>query len=439
MPSIEFILGLSIGIGIYIAQQYRFKQQLKRTLRSFSPEDNLAVSLPLHSLIRRELSELDRKRKQLEANRKIWQDLIEQAPIGYLQVDGENQLLGCNQQARTLLRIDSRRSVRVRLLLELVRSYELDRLIEQTRKSQQPEEKEWVYFFTRYVPPQTDYSDSTSTYTFTKTVESVALKGYGFPLPNGQVGIFLVDRQPLIELSKSRDRTVSDLTHELRTPLTSISLVAENLLRRLQNPERSWVEKMLKEINRLIDLVQEWLDLTQLEASPHYSLKYEAIDLYQLILSVWQTLEPIARKKQVTLSYSGATPVYIQADRSRLIQVLLNLLDNAVKHNPPQKPVVVEVTLQDSSEDIETQSIIIDVIDAGIGFSDSDLPYIFERLYRGDKSRTRQQEHNSTNYNGSGLGLAIVQQIVQAHGGSIEARNHPRTNGAWLRIKLPLK
>ncbi len=439
MAGIEFILGLTIGLGIYIGQQYRFKQQLKKTLTSFSLEDDLAISLPLHSLIRRELSELDRQRKQLETNRKIWQDLIEQAPIGYLQVDGENQLLGCNQQARVLLRIDSRRSVRVRLLLELVRSYELDRLIEQTRKSQQPEEKEWVYFFTRYIPPQTDRSSSNPSYTFTKTVESVALKGYGFPLPKGQVGIFLLDRQPLIELSKSRDRTFSDLTHELRTPLTSISLVAENLLRRLQNPERSWVEKMLKETNRLIELVQEWLDLAQLEASPHSSLKYEAIELHQLILSVWQTLEPIAKKKQVTLSYSGVNPVYIQADKSRLIQVFLNLLDNAIKHNPPQKPVFVEVTPQPSANNTETQSIIIDVIDSGIGFAASDLPYIFERLYRGDKSRTRQQQKNNLiNYNGSGLGLAIVQQIVQAHGGSIEARNHPQMGGAWLKIILPL-
>ena len=440
MAGIDFLLGLTIGLGIYIAQQYRFKRQLRKILKSFSPEDDLAISLPLKSLIRRELRELERQRKKLEIDRQIWQDLIEQAPIGYLKVDRENQLLDCNQQARVLLRIERRRSTRVRLLLELVRSYELDYLIEQTRKSQQPQEKEWVFFCTRYVPPQTNDSSSLNPPdTFTKTVESVALKGYGFPLANGQVGVFLLDRQPLIELSQSRERTFSDLTHELRTPLTSISLVAENLLRRLQNPERSWVEKMLKEINRLIELVQEWLDLTQLEASPNSSLKYEAIELHQLILSVWQTLEPIATKKQVTLSYSEATPVYIQADKSRLIQVFLNLLDNAIKHNPPQKPIFVKVTSQGSSNNTETNSLIIDVIDSGIGFVASDLPHIFERLYRGDKSRTRQQPDNYfINYDGSGLGLAIVQQIVQAHGGSIEARNHPQMGGAWLQIILPL-
>ena len=436
MSGIDFLLGLTVGLGIYIGQQYRFKQQLKKTLRSFAPEDDLAVSLPLNSLIRRELNELNRQRKKLETDRKTWDDIIEKAPIGYLQVDKDNQLLGSNHQARVLLKIEPSRTVRVRLLLEVVRSYELDRLIERTRNSQQPAEKEWVYFFTRYVPPQTD-SNLNSANVFTKIVDSVAIKGYSFPLPDGQVGVFLIDRQPIIELSRSRERTFSDLTHELRTPLTSISLVAENLLKRLQPPERTWVEKMLEETNRLIELVQEWLDLTQLEASPNSSLKYESIELHQLILSVWQTLEPIARQKQVNLSYSGADLVYIKGDRSRLIQVFLNLLDNALKHNPPQQSIVVEISSQLSSPETQTDSIVIDVVDSGNGFAVADLPHIFERLYRGDKSRTRQQQQNLVDRDGSGLGLAIVRQIVEAHGGAIKASNHPQTGGAWLQIILP--
>ncbi len=433
MSGLDFILGSLVGLGVCILQQYRFKKQLRKTLKFFSPQDDLTISLPLQSLIRRELSELDHQRKKLETDRQIWEELIEQAPIGYLQVDKDNQLLNCNQQGRILLKIEPHRSVRIRLLLELVRSYELDHLIEQTRLTQQPQEKEWIFYSTRYVPPPPeDSQNSNSLPTFNKIVESLALKGFGFPLPNGQVGIFLIDRQPLIELSQSRDRAFSDLTHELRTPLTSISLVAENLLRRLQNPERTWVEKMLKEINRLIDLVQEWLDLTELEASPHSCLKYEEIELHQLILSVWQTLEPIARQKNITLSYSGVTSVTLQGDRSRLIQVFLNLLDNAIKHNPPQQPVFVNVSSKNDS-------VVIDVIDSGSGFGTADLPYIFERLYRGDKSRTRQQNKDAPNYDGSGLGLAIVHQIVQAHQGSIEARNHPQTRGGWLQIILPLE
>ena len=159
--------------------------------------------------------DLDRQRQQLEKDKRSWQELIEQAPIGYLQVDAENQLLACNQTAKDLLRIDIRRSLRVRLLLEVVRSYDLDSLIEETRKTQHPQQKEWVFYFTRYTLPQDRENDSNLyNSSSSKTVESIALKGYGFPLSNRQVGIFIENRQQLVELSESRDRTFSDLVEE---------------------------------------------------------------------------------------------------------------------------------------------------------------------------------------------------------------------------------
>jgi two-component system, OmpR family, phosphate regulon sensor histidine kinase PhoR len=426
MTFVWFFLGLTVGISIGVWQQYLFKQQLRRTLSAFSADSDLTVSLPLNTLIRRELSNLDRQRQKLEKRQKTWQELIEIAPIGYLQVDDENQLLGCNQLARQLLKIDSWRLGKARLLLELVRSYELDRLIEKTRNSQKAQVEEWTFYFTRYVSPDR-INVSENTDTLPKTVESNALTGYAFPLSDRQVGIFLIDRQPIVELSRSRDRAFSDLTHELKTPLTSIALVAENLLQRLQNPELGWVEQMLKEIERLSDLVREWLDLTELEADPERFLKYESIELNELIESVWQTLEPIAKKKAVTLNYSESEQITLEADKSRLIQVFLNLLDNAIKHSPAGGQILVQVN---STPD----NLTIDIIDAGTGFANSDLPYIFDRLYRGDLARTRENTSN-----GSGLGLAIVQQIVQAHHGQIIAKNHPELGGAWFQIVLPLK
>jgi two-component system, OmpR family, phosphate regulon sensor histidine kinase PhoR len=438
--SISFFLGLAVGIGIYLRQQYRFKTLLKSSLTSYGVGEDAEISLPLHSLIRRELIDLDRQRRKLEQDRQAWQDLIEQAPIGYLQVDGENQLLGCNQAAKDLLKIDTRRSQQARLLLELVRSYDLDSLIEETRRSILAQQKEWIFYFTQYASPKDTESAATAyNRSSRRTVESIALKGYGFPLSNQQVGVFIENRQPLVELSQSRDRTFSDLTHELRTPLTSISLVAENLQRRLQDPERRWVTQMLQETNRLIELVQEWLDLTQLQAAPERNLKYEEIQLHNLIESVWLTLEPIANRKNVTLSYTGDRSIVIVADRSRLIQVFLNLLDNAIKHNPPEKAILVQVALE-YHDHSPSETIKIDVIDSGSGFNANDLPYIFERLYRGDKSRTREQDRDrSYSLDGSGLGLAIVEQIIQAHNGAIAAKNHPTFGGAWVEIVLPIQ
>jgi two-component system phosphate regulon sensor histidine kinase PhoR len=437
MAVVEFVFGLTVGVSIGIWQQNRFKQQLRKTLNAFSADSDLAVSLPLSSLIRRELTNLARQRQILEQNQKTWQELVDLAPIGYLQVDEENQLLDCNQLAQQLLKIDSWRLGKARLLLELVRSYELDRLIETTRNSQQPQVAEWTYYFTRYVAPDRDRFPETIESPL-KTVESTALKGYGLPLPNKQVGIFLIDCQPLVELSRSRDRSFSDLTHELKTPLTAIALVAENLLTRLQNPELRWVEQMLKEIERLSDLVKESLDLTELESSPERSFKYESIELNNLVLSVWEILEPIAKKKSVTLTYCESQPIVLEADKSRLIQVFLNLLDNAIKHNPVGGEILVRATIIDSDRGDRSNRITIDVIDSGNGFEALDLPYIFDRLYRGDKSRARQQSDNLSTSDGSGLGLTIVQQIVQAHGGQILAKNHPQIGGAWLQIDLPL-
>ncbi len=441
MAAVEFILGLAIGTSFYWWQQYRFRQQLIKIVNSFSPQSDWEISLPPLSLMRRELYHQESQRQKLEEEKKSWQELLEKAPVGYLQVDRENQLLWCNQQARIILKIDRWREGEVRLLLELVRSYELDCLVEKTRTSQQSQEQEWVFYVTRYASsPKSsranlEYHDSSLQPS--RTVDAIAIKGYSFPLPNQDIGIFIVNRQPLVDLSASRDRAVSDLFHELKTPLTSISLVAETLLKRLQNPERRWVEQMLKETNRLITLVQEWLDLIQLEANPPSHLKYEKIHLPNLINSVWQTLEPIAKKKQVTLELEGENPQSFSADKSRLIQVFLNLLDNAIKHSPEKGKIKVEISHKTATSNSESSVIIVDIIDSGTGFTSSDLPYVFERLYRGDKSRTRQYTPNSPE--GSGLGLAIVQQIIQAHQGFIEAKNHPHLGGAWLQITLPLE
>ena len=438
MAAVDFCLGIIVGLSFYIWKRHQFKHQLRLVFKSFSPRGDWVSSLPPLSLVRRELTYVHQQQQELARQLQIWHELIERAPIGFLKVDAENRLLWCNQQARQLLNIDRWQPKQVRLLLELVRSYELDRLIEQTRELQQQQVQEWTYYYTHYASkPQNIPSVNVA-----KKIKSLALQGYGFPLPEGKVGVFIIDRQALVDLSKSREEAFADLTHELRTPLTSIALVAENLLKRLDDPERRWVEQMLQEINRLIDLVREWLDLTQLQRDPHQSLNYELVELQSLIFSVWHILKPIADKKDVTLVYSGTEPVNIEVDRSRLIQVFLNLLDNGIKHSPVGGQIFVEVEqiIQHNSALPEEDLVKIDIIDSGSGFAPADLPYIFERLYRGDKSRTRQgQTRELSPSGGSGLGLAIAKQIIEAHRGSIEANNHPETQGAWLKILLPTK
>ncbi|WP_013322034.1 sensor histidine kinase [Gloeothece verrucosa] len=437
MTTIAFILGILLGIGLAYWERSRFNRQLKRMLSTLSDTTDLIHSLPVLSLVRRELSYLYQQRQQLQKTIDDQKVILDLAPIGYLLLDGDNQLLWCNAVARELLRIDRWQPGHIRLLLELVRSYELDQLIEQTRSSQISQVREWTFYPSQYATKNHLNEDQTPKLYQT----SVALKASSFPLANGQVGVFLENQQPLVELSRSRDRAFSDLTHELRTPLTSISLLAEALQKRLQNPERRWVEQMLKEIERLMKLVQDWLEISQLQEDPSQSLHYQTLDLKELMDSAWATLTPLARQKSITFSYSGPEHLPLEGDQERLTQVFVNLFDNAIKHSPDHSPILVEVMTPDTASTTQSAAllekvIMIDIIDCGEGFLESDLPYVFDRLYRGEPSRARKTSEPDSSRHGSGLGLAIVQQIIQAHGGSVQAKNSPETGGAWMQIKL---
>lgn len=425
MTLIAFFLGLTIGIGLWLWQYTQFQQKLRHLLRT-SQSDSSEVSLPLVPLMRREIALQQQIAQKLQGKLQTYENLLDVAPLGYLQVDEENQLLWCNEQARQLLGLQKWEAGQVRLLLELVRSYELDQLIEQTREQQQRVVREWVFH-----PPCADAAAIIGR-------QAITLKASSLPLPEAQVGVFIENRQPLVDLSQSRDRSVADLAHELRTPLTSIRLVVETLQEQLQPPMLRWVERLVPEVERLINLVENWLELSQLETNPRQQLNHQSVEVRSLIHSVWQTLEPLAKQKQLSLTYSDPEAVWLRADQFRLYRVFLNLLDNSIKYSSSEGTISVTVHLITSEDSKHVQ---INVIDSGSGFADWDLPHVFKRLYRGDRSRTREpgavSNSQSPGSSGSGLGLAIVQQIVFAHGGSVKAMNHPDTGGAWIQIELP--
>ncbi|MDB9535128.1 PAS domain-containing sensor histidine kinase [Dolichospermum planctonicum CS-1226] len=383
------------------------------------------IKLLLRPRLRQEIAIVNRQRQDLQQSLSTYQELLDFAPLGYLQVDEENQLLWCNQQAREILHLQRWQPGQVRLLLELVRSYELDQLIEQTRDWQKPQVQEWVFH-----PPCEDAKVMTQ-------LKSMFLRASTLPLPTGQVGVFLENCQPVLDIKQERDRSFSDLAHELRTPLTAIRLVVETLLTRLEPPLDRWVNRLMQEVDRLINLVQSWLELTQIENNPTMQLNLETVEMRSLIASAWQTLEPIAQLQSLSIAYTGLENIYIRADKSRLYQVFVNLLDNSIKYSPPATTIHIETKIITVNH---KQILEINIIDAGIGFAISDLPHVFERFYRGDKARYRSpvnELNSTTGIAGSGLGLAIVQQIVIAHAGSIRAMNHPDTGGAWIQVQFP--
>jgi two-component system phosphate regulon sensor histidine kinase PhoR len=428
---VGFILGLAVGIGFWVWQQVQFNRYLGRLLQKLTSHTDLASPL-LTPRLRQELAIVKRQWQNLQQSLETYKDLLDFAPIGYLQVDEENQLVWCNQQAREMLYLQRWQPGQVRLLLELVRSYELDQLIERTRDWQKPQVREWVFH------PSCENASAMI------KLKPLALKASSLPLPQGQVGVFLENRQPLLDVNQERDRSFSDLAHELRTPLTSIRLVVETLQNRLDPPLNRWVTRLMQEVDRLINLVQSWLELTQMETNPTMQLNWEIVEVRSLIASVWETLEPLAQRQQLNIVFSGLESLCIQADKARIYQVFVNLLDNSIKYSPPQTNIYIDLQVlpaKDTSvETFNPKYLEINIIDSGVGFAATDLPHVFERFYRGDKARYRLPTNggnSTTAIAGSGLGLAIVRQIILAHGGVIKAMNHPETGGAWMQIQLP--
>ncbi|MEH2296024.1 sensor histidine kinase [Nostoc sp.] len=426
MHLLGFFLGLAVGIGFWVWQQVQLHRYLGRLLRPLTSHF-YKMRLLLIPRLRQEIAMVKQHEQDLQQLLQTYQDLLNFAPVGYLQVDEENQLLWCNRQAQEILYLQSWQPEQVRLLLELVRSYELDHLIEQTRDSQKPQTGEWVFHRSCEDAAQMP------------TIKSLALRASSLPLPNGQVGVFLENRQPLLDINEVRDRSFSDLAHELRTPLTSIRLVVETLQNRLEPPLNRWVNRLMQEVDRLINLVQSWLELTQMEANPNMQLQAKAVELRSLIASVWETLEPLAQRQHLSFSYSGPENLWIKADQARIYQVFLNLLDNSIKYSPPYTNIQIQAKILSTKDNDGASPILeINLIDSGVGFSEADLPHIFERFYRGDKARSHSpQDGNSIGaIVGNGLGLAIVEQILIAHGGSIKAMNHPETGGAWMQLQF---
>jgi len=415
----SLLLGFGSGLALGFWQLYRLNRQLRSLLKALPDTPDVARSLSIVSLVRREIHYLLEQSQHCQRDWEIQQNLLAEAPIGYLRIDRDNHLCECNLMAQRLLNINRWQGDQLRLVLELVRSYELDQLIELTRHHQAPQAQEWIFY------PAPDAIEGPLP---SLTLSSQALRGYGFPLADQEVAIFLEDLQPLTDLTRHRDRAFADLTHELRTPLTAMALVTEMLEQRLSSPEAQWVSQMRGEISRLQHLVEDWLTLAELRELPGQLLHYQTVELGELIHRSWQTLAPLTQAQQIRWIYQAPEQTPLHADRDRLLQVWLNLLDNSIKHSPVQGSITVTVTPQDSGYQI-------DLRDQGEGFNPADLPHVFERLYRGEASRTRQGRQKARQ--GSGLGLAIAKEIIEAHGGTITARNASQAGGAWITVFLP--
>ncbi|HIK55627.1 MAG TPA: PAS domain-containing protein [Synechococcales cyanobacterium M55_K2018_004] len=449
------VIGVGVGFGcgllLLVWQRSHLNKRIRRLLhelRAYVEESSLSSTSQLAMAVTRQ----QQLHRQLQQEIETFQRILDVAPIGYLQVDDENRLVWCNPHARQLLGMGVAPGASPRLLLELVRSYELDDLIEQARDEQKIQQKDWTFY-----PVSPDPS-------LLSKQPSQVLRAMAFPLHDGGIGIFIENRQEAITLMQQRDRWASDVAHELKTPLTSIRLVAETLHSRLEPPLQGWVDRLISETIRLSNLVQDLLELAHLDRDATQCLKRKTVNLPELIQSAWLSLEPLACKKNLHLSYQGPTELLVEVDEPRLYRVLINLLDNSIKYSPVEQTIWVALDMT-TTEDSPLPQVVLDVIDAGPGFPEHALPHVFDRFFRADPARmrsagtalspssratglansrlksspeVRSDPPDLQRSSSSGLGLAIVRQIVEAHQGQVSAQNHPETGGAWVRLFLPL-
>lgn len=217
----------------------------------------------------------------------------------------------------------------------------------------------------------------------------------------------------LKQLEKYRREFLGNVSHELKTPIFNIQGYILTLLDGgLEDPSINhlYLERAEKSINRMISIVEDLESISRLE-SGELKLEMEDFNIVHLVYDVFELQEMLANKQNIKLTFGGhyEKPIRVNADKKRIIEVMNNLVINSIKYS--RKNSVTTVSFFDIGE-----QIMVEVTDTGMGIAEKDIQRIFERFYRTDKSRSRDQ-------GGTGLGLSIVKHIIEAHYQTISVRS----------------
>jgi heavy metal sensor kinase len=217
---------------------------------------------------------------------------------------------------------------------------------------------------------------------------------------------------------------VADASHELRTPLTVLRGELENLAQDalLKVQTRESLGSLLEEVDRLAEVVESLLALSKLDAGEAISERVR-FDLAELVTTTAEQMSLLAEDKQIRVECDAAPDVFVEGDRSRMKQVVVNLLDNAIKYTHNGGNVLLRIAR-------DGDTAVLEVVDNGIGIPTEALPHMFKRFFRVDDSRSREQ-------GGAGLGLSIVKSICTAQGAEVDVTSRPG-GGSCFRVRQPL-
>ena len=244
------------------------------------------------------------------------------------------------------------------------------------------------------------------------------------PLIDGGAVVALFDLTTIRKLEAVRRDFVANVSHELRTPLTIVGGFAETL----QDPDipaarkAEFAQTIYSNTQRMQRIVDELLDLSRIE-SGHWKPRLQPVTIADAAAEVFARVSSAAAKKDISLETRIAPAgSVINVDKTALEQILLNLVENALRHTPERGTITIETAEAKNG-------VVLSVTDTGIGIAPEHLPRIFERFYRADSGRSREA-------GGTGLGLAIVKHLVEAHGGSVTATSAVGS-GTTVRIFFP--
>ena len=324
--------------------------------------------------------------------------IINSMTEGILVLDSAQHVELANDSFRAKFAVEGQ--VKGKDYIEIVRSVSLKEMVDELEKEN------------RISAKRMDFEGRTF------TVNGVALK-YSRQADRKIILVFH-DITSDIQLENVKADFVANASHELRTPLTAIEGYLETFEEEDPETQKEFLQIVRRNVRRISDLVSDLLLLSRLE-SPVPRLNTGKVDLHTVVRNTMLLVNRLAANKNLTLESEVETGLTINADEFLLEQMLLNLLDNAVKYTDAGKVIV--------SAHRENGEVVIRVSDTGVGIGSEHLGRIFERFYRVDKARSRE-------LGGTGLGLSIVKHIVQLHGGDIQVKSQVGS-GTCFTIRLP--
>jgi two-component system phosphate regulon sensor histidine kinase PhoR len=351
--------------------------------------------------------------EEISKEKDYLQTILKSMTEGVLVVDGRSRILMANDALRDLLSLSA--DVADKMPLELIRNAELEAAIQKAVHEGESSG------FELDVPAS---GGKTLEVNVVGILPSSKWIGKESEEGRGAVAVFH-DITRLKELEKIRQDFVANVSHELRTPLTTIKGYAETLLEGALKEEvaAQFVQVIKRHSDRPEKIVEDLLILSKIE-SKEFQLRMESLSISDLIGDVLDFLKEPLNKRKISVSVGEIPPtLLVYGDRQYLEQVLINILDNAIKYGRDRGNIKISVNENPDGE------IQVSVEDDGTGIPKEDLPRIFERFYRVDKGRSKE-------LGGTGLGLSIVKHIVQAHGGSVWAESEI-TKGSRFHFTLP--